>query len=842
MFKKLTLLGLLLITFAAAGTVCSAAELLQRTDFGSGISMPWIVSESEEAITYSEVVNGELMVHIDQNGMNRWDIQLRHREISIVAGHTYTVHFKLHANKSQKIYVKIGDTGDPYREVWSNNYTAFDIPSSGYLDVTETFTSSINSPAAEFAFHFGGQAGGGGDCSAPVPQEIYFTEMSLTDDQFVPTPAPTSIKADIRVNELGYYPGAAKKATLLSDSTVPVDVELRDSNGEVVWTGESQPKGLDVASGDNVHIINFSDFKTEGTGYRLFAGDASSFPFDIGNDLYSKMKYDALKYFYYVRSGIAMEMPYCADPLWSRPAGHPGDTATLKPNTPYQDGEYISQYIGGPESINTAGGWYDYNDDYSKNTVSGGAALWTMQNQYERARLAGKEEAYADGKLNIPESGNGWPDILDEARWNMEFMLKMQIPQGYSKAGMAVYRVGDSAYHSDGVTPDADTQERIFYPPTTSATLYLAATAAQASRLWRDFDPEFSGRCLAAAETAWEAAQADPDVFGYNSDYTYTSESEFYWAASELYASTGKSEYYDYINGSSLYCSMPPLSTDIYNNYPVYLEKDLPWAFGTITLALVPGILPEADINTAKAGIAALADTFISTQQNEGYGVPIQAVDLMNITYYMYVKVEDAYPIRSNSFIADECMIMGYAYEFSRDKKYMDGMTEAMDYLMGRNPIIKSYITGYGENPVKNPNNLLYTYMADTVPHGILVSGPASINLDQWVIAATATGTPAQKCYIDSLGSYSTNTVENRTNASLAWITGYLDENFQISTVIEDINGDRGVNMADIMLQAQAFCSVQGDGIYDEKLDLDRNSAINITDIMIVANKFNYTY
>ena len=863
MRKKLLVIGLLLFTLVAAKMTCNAAEMLQTTNFKGGVNLPWNVSESAEQNSYAKIVNGEFMVHLDHNGENRWDVQIRHREFSLKTGHTYTVHFKLHADKPQKIYVKVGDMGDPYREAWSNNYTAFDIPASGYLDVTKTFTSNIDSPAAEFAFHFGGPAGGGGDCSAPVPQQIYFTEMSLTDSQFVPTATPTPTPPrDIRVNQLGYYPNSAKHATLVSSSTSPVTVQLKDSTGKVVWTGQSQPKGHDVASGEDVHLIDFSSFATQGKNYQLVAGTASSFPFDIGIDMYSQMKYDSLRYFYHARSGVEIKMPYCVESRWARPAGHTTDTATLYPSKPYSDGVYT----GGPASLNGTGGWYDAGD-HGKYIVNGGISTWTVQNEYERALKAGKASAFADSTMNIPESGNGVPDLLDESRWNVEYFLKVQIPTGYNKAGMVIHKLADEKWTALGVRPDQDDQKRYFYPPSTAATLNFTAVVAQAGRLWKDYDPTFSNKCIAAAETAWQAALAHPDVYApfgqemgsgtYGDDYVGD---EFYWAACELFITTGKSEYLNYLKTSPHALKCPTTLSGESDGNPGSMDWGNTAACGTIDLVLnAPSGLSATDLNTCRSSMAAAADTYLQVESTEGYGVPLKpSTYVNNFNPAVPETIVDGYPWGSNSFIVNQSMIMAYAYDFTGDKKYIDGVTQAMDYIMGRNPMIKSYVSGYGENPLQYPHHRFFCPQIDStfpsVPPGFLSGGPNSGCQDPWASGAGLKehNTPAQKCYIDHVESWSTNEVTINWNAPLAWLSAYLDAvGPQIGNVSPspspttpvgnklDIDKNGAINLADILLVAAAFNTTPADPRYKVEYDLDNNGAITLADIMLIAAKFN---
>src|SRR5690606_721428 len=116
-----------------------------------------------------------------------------------------------------------------------------------------------------------------------------------------------------------------------------------------------------------------------------------------------------------------------------------------------------------------------------------------------------------DSRLRVPERGNGVPDVLDEARWEVEFLLRMQVPPGKPLAGMAHHKVHDRNWTGLPMAPHEDPEPRELRPPSTAATLNLAAVAAQAARVFRPYDPSFADRNLAAARTAWAAAKRHPD-------------------------------------------------------------------------------------------------------------------------------------------------------------------------------------------------------------------------------------------------------------------------------------------------------------------------------------------
>jgi len=667
--------------------------------------------------------------------------------------------------------------------------------------------------------------------------------QSIQTTDSSPTPKPTPI-INIHANQLGYYSNGTKKATLSCDSnedTSPLKWELKNNDGFVVANGQTIPMGQNPSTLDSsTHVIDFSSYLTEGKDYQLIVGDAKSFNFDISNNIYSKMKYDALKFFYHARSGLEIKMPYCVESKWARPAGHLNDISTLKLGSTYQ----------GPDTLDCTGGWYD-GADHNKYLVNGGFALWLLQNQYEYSQKKGFSDVYKDNSLNIPESGNGKNDLLDETRWEMEWMLNMQIPSGSEKEGMTYHKVADEKWTPLATRPDQDTQKRLYSPPSTGATLNLAACAAQAARIWKNVDENFSDKCLSAAIKAYAAAKENPAILVSNGPEsgsgTYGDsylDDDFYWAACELYASTKNDTYLTDLKSYTNRFKMPVELLGENKGMPGCFDCTSTGGLGTLTLALVS----PNEFSEAVQGIIKAADKFLEEQNNDSYGIPLPVTVFIN-TFYDTKEYVKGYPSESNSYIIFKSIVLGYAYSLSNNQKYLNGIVQSMDYLIGRNVINKSYISGYGDNPVENPNHRFFcnSFNQDfpSVPPGFLVSGPNSGSNDHM---AFETGLkdlkpPAQYCYIDSAQSWATNVVKINFNAALVWVTSYIDYyNGSNNSIPEDINKDGTVNMIDVMKTAKIFGSSNSESIFDTKCDLNGDGCINMVDVMKIAIKFGYSH
>lgn len=742
---------------AAGGTQVApgdpAHSLLKASTFEDGVMLPWMTSFSAPATGEAEVKDGALCVRVNEKGKNRWDAQVRHREIVIQKGHDYTLSFKAWSSRKIKAVGKVGMSGPPYTDYWSLPVSLDTTPQQFSYKFT---MGGADDPTAELAFHFGGHL-----IEGPGPIDLCFDNLILSDASFTPPPpAPKVVVPAVRVNQLGYAPSWTKLATLVTKATGAQDWQLLDSAGKAVAKGKTQPFGTDSASGDTVQLIDFSTVTAPGKGYVLAVGGDKSDPFEIEPGLYSGLKKDALHYFYQTRSGIEIKMPYAGRQDLARPAGHPKDEVSCAP-------EAKCNY-----KLDVTGGWYDAGD-YGKYVVNGGISAWTLMNWYERTKfMGGAPASIADGKDVIPESGNKTPDVLDEARWEVGFLLKMQVPDGQPNAGLVHHKMHDVDWSGLGIAPHESKMNRALRPVSTAATLNLAAAAAQAARLFKTFDPAFSQKCLKAAEKAYAAAKAHPKLLAPVEDnkgggpYEDKDVSdEFYWAAAELYATTDKDEYLKDVKSSSL---NGPMLTAV---DPTQNVTSMTWQRvsvpGKITLALVPSKLPHADRDALRAQIQKLAEQYLAVEEKQGYRLPLAAGS-------------DGYAWGSNSDVLNNAMILALAYDFTKDKKFLDGTVEAMDYVLGRNALGQSYVTGYGVRALKNPHHRFWSHQANekypSAPPGIVSGGPNSGLQDPYVKAAGLKGCAPQKCWVDHIEAWSANEITINWNAPLAWVAFWLDE------------------------------------------------------------------
>jgi endoglucanase len=745
-FVSLMLVAAAAETMSAGPSQPAGNNLLWNGTFDGRAIRPWSLTFEGSRDGARVNADDELCVRIDRPGANTFSVALRQSPLAVVRGHKYQVRFKTHASKRTQIRAKVTASGAATQDLWESIVAAESTP----VTYTGAFDGKVDSERAELVFEMGGGLAG------PVPLTVCLDDVELNDPQFeIPNERLHPPKLPVvRVNQVGYLPGLAKTATVLTDAATALPWSLVDGAGKVRATGKTQPFGEDRASGDTVQVIDFSSVTETGKNWRLRAADGESDPFEIGPDVYKKLKYDALSFFYLQRSGVEIKMPYAGKPIYARPAGHVGDKSVP-----------CAREAGCTYSLDVSGGWYDAGDQ-GKYVVNSGISVWTLQNQLETlARFGTTVGDFSDGKMNIPEAGNGHSDLLDEARFNLEFMLRMQVPAGQPSAGMVHHKIHGERWTDLPTMPHADGVKRWLRPISTAATYDLAATAAQAARLWQKADPAFAARCLAAAELAFATAKKTPvvraekEVQGGGAYGDGDVEDDLYWAAAELFVTTGKAAYRDDIVRSRFHTPKPvPASVAI-------LGWDHAAPMAKLTLAIVPNQLGEAAIAEQRAQLVQGAERFLAAIEKRGYRMPLG---------------DSAYVWGSNSGVMNAGMILGAAYAFTRDVRFANGLVESMNYLLGRNPMGHSYVAGYGTRALKNPHHRVWAHQKDaklpTAPPGAVSGGPNSMLQDPYIRKLGKSGCPPQTCYVDHIESYSTNEVAINWNAPLAWDAAFLDD------------------------------------------------------------------
>jgi endoglucanase len=719
-----------------------AVELIEDGDFG-----PEQIAWGPDA----PIVDGRLCIDVPGGTVNPWDIDISQAGVPIVSGETYELSFDASSSpRSVIVRALVQVPAPPYATALDRN-PALE-PASKHFSYT--FQANADLTAA-VSLQLGG---------ASEPWTFCLDNLSLKSGATIAPYAPET-GPRVRVNQVGYLPFGPKAATLVTSAESPLGWRLIGPSGDVVADGSSRPLGIDATSGLNVHEIRFDRVRVRGSGYRLEADGELSHSFDIDEDVYASLRTDAFAFFYAQRSGIAIDAELLG-PGYARAAGHVG----IPPNrgdvaVPCMPPARSQTAYGEPwtcaYSLDVSGGWYDAGD-HGKYVVNGGIATAQLLSTYERSQRAPRasRRALGDGSLAIPEQDNGVPDVLDEARWELEFMLRMQVPSGQPLSGMVHHKVHDSQWSALPLDPALDALPRELHRPSTAATLNLAAAAAQGARLYRRFDASFADRLLAAARRAWDAAVATPALYAPGSDGTgggsYSDSDvtdEFYWAAAELYLTTQEAEYLDAVVASP------------HHTGPVFSINGFSWsrvaALGRLDLASLKSPLPEA--SRVRASVLEAADALLALTEVQAWGQP-------------YAPVGN-WVWGSSSQILNNLVVLGTAYDITGDRRYRRAVVEGADFLLGRNALNLSFITGYGDVFSQNQHSRIFGAQLNAeLPHppiGSIAGGPNS-GLQDPVARQLLAGCIGQFCYVDDINSYSTNEIAINWNAPLVWVASFL--------------------------------------------------------------------
>lgn len=703
----------------------------------------------------ARVEDGMFCATVPAGTTNPWDVAI-FQDLSLVAGE-YSFSFDAKAaGPVRAIVQQEGGSYASYGEIAAGNADEWTSYQTGHV-------ANADPVDPRMGFQVGGAAFEWEFC---LDNASYLGGVAV--EPYEPETGPR-----VRVNQVGYLANGPKEATLVTDATDAVGWELM-SAGSVVASGDTVPLGTDASAGQNVHGIDFSSVTAPGT-YTLVADGEESYEFEIGTEAYQQLRYDSLNYFYLARSGIDIDGDIVGD-AYAREAGHvssPADGVANKGDldVPCQNAAdaaavYTDSYgwAGCDYTLDVLGGWYDAGD-HGKYVVNGGIAAAQLMGAYERTKTAPTADAGAlgDSTLNLPETGNDVPDVLDEARWQLDFMMSMQVPEGEPFAGMVHHKIHDDGWTGLPLLPANDPQVRELHRPSTAATLNLAATAAQGARLFAPYDADYADELLATARSTWAAALATPDLYapvadGADGGGPYDDDDvtdEFYWAAAELFLTTGEQQFEDYLMNSDV-----DAASDVADGF--YWGSLA--ALAKLDLATVPNDYAHRDdiVDQVIAG----ADALLATQQGQEFGLALD---------------DDGFEWGSNSAVLNNQVILGTAFDLTGNTAYADAVVESMDYLLGRNALNLSYITGYGDVFSENQHSRWFSHQLNAaLPHppaGSVAGGP---NADYGTWDPTISGLypdqdcAPQRCYVDHIQSWSTNEITVNWNSALSWVASWL--------------------------------------------------------------------
>ena len=549
---------------------------------------------------------------------------------------------------------------------------------------------------------------------------------------------------NVRLNQTGFYPIGPKIGIVLNSKDD--DFYIQTPAKKNVFAGKLKKSVKPTFGGAYTGIADFSEFKTAGKYLLYVPGSGYSYPFEIKASVHHNVAAASIKAYYFMRASIALKEKYAGK--WSRAEGHPDKTVLIHASAA-SDGRPAGIIISSPR------GWYDAGD-YNKYVVNSGITTSTLLSLYEDFPAYMKTV-----KLNIPESGNGLPDVLNEILWNLRWMLTMQDP-----ADGGVYHKLTNAAFDKMEMPDESKEPRYVVQKGTAATLDFAAVMAQASRIFGKFKTQLPGladSCLTQANKAWDWAVKNPNVV-YNQDAMNKQfdpkvttgaygdrnfKDEFIWAASELTVATQKPGFLKDIN------LLPDTTVPV----PSWGQVKLLGYYTLVKNSKALGANAPKELPEIKKRLLAAADNMIAGADETAYQT------VMN-------KSARHFGWGSNSEAANEGILLIQAYRLSPNKKYLDYALANLDYILGRNGAGYSYITGYGSKTPMHPHHRpsVADGIVDPIPG--LLAGGANPGMQDGIKVPSSN---PDEAYIDDDRAYAANEIAINWNAPFAYLANAIE-------------------------------------------------------------------
>lgn len=520
----------------------------------------------------------------------------------------------------------------------------------------------------------------------------------------------------IRLNSIGFLPAQPKQATLADRATRFTLV--RSADGAEVFSGTVTGPVTNADTGERLFRADFSAFTNAGEFQLDVPGQGRSEPFHVGDDVYRAPFRTVTRAMYLWRCGRAVTGEYDGK-TFAHAACHTNDAE-------------LDIVGGGSEHRNAIGGWHDAGD-YNKYVVNAGVTVGCMLRAWEDFRPAIEKV-----RLDLPERGGRLPEFLAEIKWELDWLLTMQAPDG------SVYHKVSTRNFGGFVMPEQEGTPRYFAPWSSAATADFVAMLAAGARHFAEFDSEYAARCLAAAERSQRFLAAHPgnhpaDLTAFSTgSYQTQDDDDRLWALAELWAATGNTNYLQDFEARA--------------RGRAGRVEEL-WDWGNVrNLGLLTYFFSKREgrdasmVQAVQASLLGAADNMVRARNEHGYARPMGT----------------AYGWGCNGTVARQTLILQAAYRISGNREYRDTSLDALGYLFGRNPFGRSFVTGLGVNPPLHPHDRRSGADQVTEPWpGYLVGGP----------------NPRATDWRDDEGDYRTNEIAINWNGALIYaVAGFLED------------------------------------------------------------------
>ncbi|MEN6387268.1 MAG: glycoside hydrolase family 9 protein [Phycisphaerales bacterium] len=512
----------------------------------------------------------------------------------------------------------------------------------------------------------------------------YSATNTLYIEKFKIVPAASNPYSDmVKVNQIGYLPSGRKLAIVSYESgavlTPPTYFQVRDYyTNNTVHTGSLVSDTVCYqdwdGTGDIVYHADFTSYTTAGTYYiYLPEVSQSSQPFDISNNAFNNVFRDALRFYYHARSAEAIVEPYAEG--YTRGAIYTNNSACIYD---YDDDDPGHMYDYDPTNIgittrNVSGGWFDAGDLHL-DTHNNIGTLWFLLETLEQF-----QSKVVPNGLNLPESDGTTNDLLLLIKKQLDWFIKMQNTDG------SVHFI---------VVEEGDLSHQHISDVSSGAACILAGIFAKAYPLFYSAGmTTYANDLLSKAQLSWTWLQNHPDTFDPNNPsggkYAYHIPDDRMFrafAAIELYIATGTMSYRTYFDNAFNAEGGDPLSAwgdnqawggilgtiigpEINMGYMDYIETT------RAVDATIEASLQDAFITQA--------DWVVGNDDCTTYNIPMLAP---NSLYW-----------GSSGTLCGNGYVLLRAYAWTGDPNYYNAAMDVLDWVCGRNPVCRNFITGYSD-------------------------------------------------------------------------------------------------------------------------------------------------
>lgn len=540
---------------------------------------------------------------------------------------------------------------------------------------------------------------------------------------------------DIGINQIGYRPADEKDFRV---ARAVAGFKILNAQDAVVLEGKLSGPRHDQFAGCDVWTGDFTALRQPGTYVIQLSDGTRSWPVKIGDEAYVPLLQTALHGLYLSRCGYAVR-----DEVVGHPPCHLRDGAIM-----VIDDQRV------PDGRDASGAWHN-GADYNRSTMSAAQAVSRML--WPAEMFPGAFDKVAS-RLQPEERNGNWPDLLTEARWGLEWLFKMQAPDGGVSTGM-----GDKL--GILVMPHEDPTVRFIGAVYSSHTAKVGAVLARAARVFQAHDPKFARSCLDRARLCWSWLQAHPQIVAPKTIGSYlkrADEPDRLWLAVELFRTTGERGFHDDFLKRFAQLQTPyraaPVNTQTIRDYNLHEAL--------ISYCFIKQGADKSVQDRIRSGLSAECDRLTAITQAEGYGSVLTAENW------------------KHRHTCGNALQMGWelamAFELTGRAPYREAALRQLHFVLGANPLGKVFVTGAGSNPVRNPHyGPFFNHSKLSAPPGLLVKGPTHDRQFIGKIYRGRTPPPPQKAHVDMSGAHWCNEPDIEVQGHLIGLAAYFHASAQ---------------------------------------------------------------